>query len=141
MGLCLLSDYWKYTIEIYRRLYLCVECMHPNVHKNNKICLVVHLTTSTRPIITQYNIIFDNSSKWIGAILLEFMMFNATFSNISAISWKEYPEKTTDLPQVTDKRYHTMLYRIDLATSRIRNHNFVNYHTITTTTVPSTKIV
>ena len=39
------------------------------------------------------------------------MMFTATFNNISAISWgqfywwrkPEYQEKTTDLPQVTDK--------------------------------------
>jgi hypothetical protein len=38
------------------------------------------------------------------------MMFNATFNNISDISWRsvvlveetEYSEKTTDLPQVTD---------------------------------------
>jgi hypothetical protein len=29
------------------------------------------------------------------------MVFNATFP--------EYPEKTTDLPQVTEKRYHIML--------------------------------
>ena len=44
-----------------------------------------------------------------------FMVFNATFNNISVISWRsvyycwrkpEYPEKTTDLSQVTDKLQH-----------------------------------
>jgi len=36
----------------------------------------------------------------------------------------EYPEKTTDQPEVTDKFYQIMLYRLNFVMSRILTHSF-----------------
>jgi len=86
------------------------------------------------------------------------MVFNATFDNISVISWQsvllvdwrkpEYTEKTADLSQVTDKFYYKMLYRVHLAWAGFELTTLVvigtdctgrcksSYHTIKTTTAP-----
>jgi hypothetical protein len=70
------------------------------------------------------------------------MVFNATFNNISVISW----QSVLLVEEITDKLYHIMLYtsswlRFDLTTLVVIGTDCIgscksNYYTITATTTP-----
>jgi hypothetical protein len=84
----------------------------------------------------------SKSITWVEFLLVCFMVFSATFNNIT-----EDPKKTTDLSQVTDKRYYIMLHtsfwsRFKFTNSVVMGTDCIgscksNNNTIMATTTPS----
>jgi len=134
-----------YTIKelCQRKLWPCKRALIGRLVGNKEYLLIqrVLIGLSDMFVFTFIDIVKHlRSNIWV-------RVFNTTLSNISVMSWwsvllveeKEYPNRTTNLPQVIDKLYHVM-YRIHIVivmrgirgdnTDCIRNFKS-SYHTIT----------
>ena len=95
-----------------------IDCFHHNEQKWTKhyISLIPDLCRLVEQWIRGYMAMVFNSLSTICQI----------YCGSQFYWWRkpEYPEKSTDLSQVTDKLYHIMLYRVHLAMNGVQTHNF-----------------
>ena len=133
---CVHFFYWL-PVQYQRHLYLHQLIQHQFLHLHNHLCHLNHVIHQDYPVSKNIFLMIGNQNFWVRIITIffqlpvyrsnwfgfRFMVFNATFNNISVISWRSVllvekngvSGETTDLPQVTDKLNHIMLYWVHLA--------------------------
>ena len=85
------------------------QCIVTPLVSSNLSLSLSHIHTHTQTHTQKYT----HTHTFVYILVGWFMVLNATFINISVVSWRrkpEYRENTAHLPQVTDNLYHIMLY-------------------------------
>jgi hypothetical protein len=117
-----------YSSVIFRYLtYYYWEPVSDLLYTHERNCLV------NGTVMTTVEFRFSGKNEHSDLVWFRFLAFKISFNNISVILWRsciywwrkpDYPEKTTDMSQVSHKFNQTTLYRVHLAMNGVRTHSF-----------------